>query len=126
MRTHYCSSVRENLIGEKVTVAGWVNSRRDHGGIIFIDLRDKSGLVQLVADPQDCKDALAVAETVRDEILNFGGNINFEWVDYSTLVGANYLVNGNNNLIPTKIVENQAVYTPRLFKSTEYGFVEIK
>ena len=69
MRTHYCSSVRENLIGEKVTVAGWVNSRRDHGGIIFIDLRDKSGLVQLVADPQDCKDALAVAETVRDEYV---------------------------------------------------------
>ncbi|MGJ0314088.1 hypothetical protein [Aliarcobacter cryaerophilus] len=63
---------------------------------------------------------------LRDEIVNFGGNINFEWVDYSTLVGANYLVNGNNNLIPTKIVENQAVYTPRLFKSTEYGFVEIK
>ena len=69
MRTHYCSSVRENLIGEKVTVAGWVNSRRDHGGIIFIDLRDKSGLVQLVADPQDCKDTLAVAETVRDEYV---------------------------------------------------------
>ncbi len=69
MRTHYCSSVRENLIGEKVTVAGWVNSRRDHGGIIFIDLRDKSGLVQLVADPQDCKDALAIAETVRDEYV---------------------------------------------------------
>jgi len=69
LRTHYCSSVRENLIGEKVTVAGWVNSRRDHGGIIFIDLRDKSGLVQLVADPQDCKDTLAVAETVRDEYV---------------------------------------------------------
>ncbi|QKF58892.1 aspartate--tRNA ligase [Aliarcobacter lanthieri] len=69
MRTHYCTSVRENLIGEKVTVAGWVNSRRDHGGIIFIDLRDKSGLVQLVADPQDCKDALVIAETVRDEYV---------------------------------------------------------
>lgn len=69
MRTHYCSSVRENLIGQKVTVAGWVNSRRDHGGIIFIDLRDKSGLVQLVADPQDCKDALVIAETVRDEYV---------------------------------------------------------
>ena len=69
MRTHYNTSVKENLIGETVTVAGWVNSRRDHGGIIFIDLRDKSGLVQLVADPQDCKDALAVAETVRDEFV---------------------------------------------------------
>ncbi|OCL90064.1 aspartate--tRNA ligase [Aliarcobacter thereius] len=69
MRTHYNTSVKENLIGETVTVAGWVNSRRDHGGIIFIDLRDKSGLVQLVADPQDCKDALAIAETVRDEFV---------------------------------------------------------
>ena len=69
MRTHYNTSVKENLIGQKVTVAGWVNSRRDHGGIIFIDLRDKSGLVQLVADPQDCKDALIVAETVRDEYV---------------------------------------------------------
>ena len=69
MRTHYNTSVKENLIGKKVTVAGWVNSRRDHGGIIFIDLRDKSGLVQLVADPQDCKDALVVAETVRDEYV---------------------------------------------------------
>ncbi|OCL91443.1 aspartate--tRNA ligase [Arcobacter porcinus] len=69
MRTHYNTSVKENLIGETVIVAGWVNSRRDHGGIIFIDLRDKSGLVQLVADPQDCKDALAVAETVRDEYV---------------------------------------------------------
>lgn len=69
MRTHYCTSVNENVIGQTVTVAGWVNSRRDHGGIIFIDLRDKSGLVQLVADPQDCKDALAIAETVRDEFV---------------------------------------------------------
>ena len=69
MRTHYNTSVKENLIGQRVTVAGWVNSRRDHGGIIFIDLRDKSGLVQLVADPQDCKDALVVAETVRDEYV---------------------------------------------------------
>lgn len=69
MRTHYCTDVTENNIGETVTVAGWVNSRRDHGGIIFIDLRDKSGLVQLVADPSDDKDALAIAETVRDEFV---------------------------------------------------------
>ena len=69
MRTHYCTDVTESKIGETVTVAGWVNSRRDHGGIIFIDLRDKSGLVQLVADPSDSKDALAVAETVRDEFV---------------------------------------------------------
>ena len=75
MRTHYCTEVTEKLIGEKVTVAGWVNSRRDHGGIIFIDLRDKGGIVQLVADPQDCQEALNVAETVRDEFVLIGTGI---------------------------------------------------
>jgi aspartyl-tRNA synthetase len=69
LRTHYCTDVTEAKIGDTVTVAGWVNSRRDHGGIIFIDLRDKSGLVQLVADPSDSKDALVIAETVRDEFV---------------------------------------------------------
>ncbi|RBQ30542.1 hypothetical protein CRU92_11755 [Arcobacter sp. FW59] len=63
---------------------------------------------------------------LKDEILSYGGNIIYEWVDYSTLVGINYLINGNNSFIPTKVLENQAIYTPRLFKSTEYGFVEIK
>lgn len=69
MRTHYCTDVTENNIGEKVTVAGWVNSRRDHGGIIFIDLRDKGGLVQLVADPAHDETALKIAEDVRDEFV---------------------------------------------------------
>jgi len=69
LRTHYCTEVTEKNIGETVTVAGWVNSRRDHGGIIFIDLRDKDGIVQLVADPQDNKEALEVAEKVRDEFV---------------------------------------------------------
>jgi len=65
LRTHYCTEVTEKNIGEEVTVAGWVNSRRDHGGIIFIDLRDKGGLVQLVADPA----ILPISETVRDEFV---------------------------------------------------------
>ncbi|RXK00162.1 aspartate--tRNA ligase [Arcobacter sp. CECT 8986] len=69
MRTHYCTQVTEKNIGDTVTVAGWVNSRRDHGGIIFIDLRDKGGLVQLVCDPQDSKESLEKAETVRDEFV---------------------------------------------------------
>lgn len=69
MRTHYCTDVREQNIGETVTVAGWVNSRRDHGGLIFIDLRDKDGIVQLVCDPADNKAAWEVAENVRDEYV---------------------------------------------------------
>ena len=69
MRTHYCTKVTEENIGETVTVAGWVNSRRDHGGLIFIDLRDKDGLVQLVCDPTDNKAAWEVAEGVRDEYV---------------------------------------------------------
>ncbi len=55
-------------IGEKVEVAGWVNSRRDHGGLIFIDLRDHRGIVQLVITP-DTKDAFKIAETLRDEFV---------------------------------------------------------
>ncbi len=69
MRTHYCTDVTEKNIDEVVTVAGWVNSRRDHGGLIFIDLRDKGGLVQLVCDPADNKDAWSIAEGVRDEFV---------------------------------------------------------
>mgnify|MGYP003387072358 FL=1 len=65
LRTHYCTEVTEKNIGEQVSVAGWVNSRRDHGGIIFIDLRDKGGLVQLVADPS----VLPISESVRDEFV---------------------------------------------------------
>ena len=69
MRTHYCTNVTEKNIDEVVTVAGWVNSRRDHGGLIFIDLRDKGGLVQLVCDPADNKEAWEIAEGVRDEFV---------------------------------------------------------
>jgi aspartyl-tRNA synthetase len=69
LRTHYCTEVTEKNIGEIVTVAGWVNSRRDHGGIIFIDLRDRGGLVQLVCDPADNKAAWEVADSVRDEFV---------------------------------------------------------
>jgi aspartyl-tRNA synthetase len=69
LRTHYCTDVNENNIGETITIAGWVNSYRDHGGVIFIDLRDKSGLIQLVCDPEDNADAHKIANHVRDEYV---------------------------------------------------------
>jgi aspartyl-tRNA synthetase len=69
LRTHYCTEVNVDNIGQTVKLCGWVNSRRDHGGVVFIDLRDKGGLVQIVCDPTDNKDAWAVADIVRDEFV---------------------------------------------------------
>ncbi|MFE8643688.1 aspartate--tRNA ligase [Sphingomonas sp. NCPPB 2930] len=66
MRSHYCGLVTEALMGETVTLCGWVNRRRDHGGVIFIDLRDREGYVQVVCDP-DRADMFKVAEDVRNE-----------------------------------------------------------
>jgi len=69
VRTHYCAEVNEEHIGQKITVAGWVSSRRDHGGLIFIDLRDKDQVIQLVCDPADNADAHKIAEEVRDQFV---------------------------------------------------------
>jgi len=69
MRTDYCAEVNEEHIGQVVTVAGWVSSRRDHGGLIFIDLRDKDQVVQLVCDPADNAEVHKKAEEVRDQFV---------------------------------------------------------
>jgi aspartyl-tRNA synthetase len=69
LRTHYCTDLSEADIGKEVVLTGWANSYRDHGGIIFIDLRDKTGLIQLTCDPEDSADAHKVADSVRDEFV---------------------------------------------------------
>ncbi|MBC7718660.1 MAG: aspartate--tRNA ligase [Chitinophagaceae bacterium] len=66
MRTHYCGVVTEVLMGQTVSLCGWVNRRRDHGGVIFVDLRDREGYVQVVCDP-DRADMFKTAEGVRNE-----------------------------------------------------------
>ena len=66
MRSHYCGLVTEALMGQTVTLSGWVNRRRDHGGVIFIDLRDREGYVQVVCDP-DRAEMFKTAEDVRNE-----------------------------------------------------------
>jgi len=68
MRTHYCGDIHAETIGQQVTVAGWVHRRRDHGGVIFIDLRDREGLLQIVFDP-DTPEIFAQAERIRGEYV---------------------------------------------------------
>jgi aspartyl-tRNA synthetase len=68
MRTHYCGEVGESLVGQVVTVAGWAHRRRDHGGVIFVDLRDREGLLQIVFNP-DTPEVFAQAERVRNEFV---------------------------------------------------------
>ncbi|WP_339250711.1 aspartate--tRNA ligase [Sporosarcina sp. FSL W8-0480] len=68
-RTHYCGELTENTIGQTVTLQGWVQKRRDLGGLIFIDLRDRSGIVQTVFNPDFSKEALEIAESIRSEFV---------------------------------------------------------
>ncbi len=68
MRSHLCASISESDIGNDVSVAGWVNSRRDHGGLIFVDLRDHSGIVQVVVNPEQ-SESFARAESIRSEYV---------------------------------------------------------
>ena len=75
MRTHYCGQVTESLIEREVAVCGWVNRRRDHGGIIFVDLRDRDGIVQVVFDPEQ-SDIFETAEQIRNEyVLHVTGRV---------------------------------------------------
>lgn len=68
MRTHYCGLVNAAHLDQTVTLCGWAHRRRDHGGVIFIDLRDREGLIQVVCDP-DRKDTFATAERIRNEFV---------------------------------------------------------
>jgi aspartyl-tRNA synthetase len=75
MRSHYCGHLNESLIDKTVTLCGWVNRRRDHGGVIFIDLRDREGITQVVFDPETA-DTFATAERVRNEyVLRIQGTV---------------------------------------------------
>ena len=92
MRSHQCGQVTEVLIGEQVKLAGWVNRRRDHGGVIFIDLRDRDGFVQVVCDP-DRADMFKMAEEVRNEFC----------IQIIGLVRARPAGTENNDLVSGKV-----------------------
>ncbi len=68
MRSNYCANINETMTGKSVTVAGWVHNRRDHGGVIFLDIRDRSGIVQVVYEPE-LADVFNVAEKLRHEFV---------------------------------------------------------
>jgi len=75
MRTHFCGELNKKNLKQEVTLCGWVNRRRDHGGVIFLDLRDKKGLAQIVINPET-RDTFKVAESVRNEfVLKITGNV---------------------------------------------------
>ncbi|WP_100331681.1 aspartate--tRNA ligase [Bacillus xiapuensis] len=75
-RSYYCGEIKEQQIGEKVSLKGWVQRRRDLGGVIFIDLRDRTGIVQIVFNQETSAEALAVAEKVRNEyVLDIQGTV---------------------------------------------------
>lgn len=76
LKTHSCGALRKKHIGSKVTLAGWVNRRRDHGGLIFIDLRDNEGIVQVVFNPEISKACLETASEMRNEyVIRISGEI---------------------------------------------------
>ncbi|MCM3114946.1 aspartate--tRNA ligase [Neobacillus sp. MER 74] len=75
-RSYFCGEVPESAVGEKITLKGWVQKRRDLGGLIFIDLRDRSGIVQVVFNPDLSQEALQIAETIRNEfVLDIVGTV---------------------------------------------------
>ena len=75
MRSHYCGQLNETLVDQQVTLCGWVHRRRDHGGVIFLDLRDRDGLAQVVVDP-DTAEAFATADRARNEfVLRITGRV---------------------------------------------------
>ena len=68
-RTHMCGEPTKELVGEKLTLAGWVDRRRDHGGLVFVDLRDRTGVTQLVINPEHAPDAAKLAHEIRNEFV---------------------------------------------------------
>ena len=119
MRTDYCGELSVDDIGKEVTLCGWANSYRDHGGVIFIDLRDKVGLVQLVCDPADSKSAHDVASTVRDEfVLIAKGKVRARG---EGLANPNMATGAIEIVVDNLIIENKAAPLPFVINDEKVG-----
>lgn len=110
MRTHYNTDLNSNNIGEEVRLCGWANSYRDHGGVIFIDLRDRSGIIQLVCDPNENKEVHTLANKIRNEfVLLAQGRIRSRGEGLSN----KKLKTGEIEVVVSKlIIENESVVIP--------------
>ncbi len=110
MRSHYNTDLDLNNAGENVKLCGWVNNYRDHGGVIFIDLRDRSGLIQLVCDPQDNKKAHEIASKVRNEFVVIAeGKVRPRG---ETLVNSKLKTGAIEVVVSNLIIENESAVPP--------------
>ena len=117
MRTHYCGEIGESLAGRTIEAAGWVHRRRDHGGVIFVDLRDRSGLLQVVFDP-DTAEAFKVAEHLgREFCIQVQGKVRPR---PAGTVNAN-LTSGQIELLAQKLVVLNPSATPPFALDEEVG-----
>ena len=108
MRTHYCGSLTESQLEQTVTICGWVHRRRDHGGVIFLDMRDRDGLVQVVIDPET-PEAFAIADRARSEyVLKITGRIRKR---YAGTENAN-MISGQIELLAKEIETLASAETP--------------
>ena len=122
MRSQYCGLIDEALLGQEVTLCGWVNKRRDHGGVIFVDLRDREGLVQVVFDP-DLPEVFSTAEHIRNEyVLQIKGIVR----DRPEGTVNTDLVSGKIEVLGKELVVLNAAETPPFQLDDEDVHEEIK
>ncbi|EOU3277916.1 aspartate--tRNA ligase [Campylobacter upsaliensis] len=132
MRSHYNTDLNKASIGEEVRLCGWVNSYRDHGGVIFIDLRDRSGLIQLVCDPNDSQKAHEIASSVRNEFVLIAhgkvrprgeGLINAKLKTGEIEVVVSELIIENESMVPPFAIGDESVNEELRLK---YRFLDLR
>ena len=111
-RSHHCGELNQNNAGQEVVLCGWVAKRRDHGGLIFVDLRDRSGIVQIVADPDTAGSSFKIAEDIRNEyVIKVAGKIRMR--DEETI--NENLATGHIEVVATEIEVLNGAKTPPFY-----------